>query len=157
MPSGCGGTVDGLTTPHKLQAEARSRKRGRQRLGVYPLSKPMAEACQLHAVVRLILRPPARRALPATASGLQRIVTVSPLVVISNGGKVARVIERVARRRYRPGDGVGRPKVTVSLGMTVWPATGHLAGASEVAGERPGPGASTGATPHELTVRGVSA
>ena len=42
----------GLTTPHKLQAEARSRKRARRRLVVCPLSKPMAEACQLHAVVR---------------------------------------------------------------------------------------------------------
>ena len=41
-----------LTTPHKLQAEARSRKRVRRRLVVYVWNKPMAEACQLHAVVR---------------------------------------------------------------------------------------------------------
>jgi hypothetical protein len=41
-----------LTTPHKLQAEARSRNRGRRRLVVCPSRKPMAEACQLHAVVR---------------------------------------------------------------------------------------------------------
>jgi hypothetical protein len=42
----------GLTTPHKLQAEARSRKRASRRPVVSPLRKPMAEACQLHAVVR---------------------------------------------------------------------------------------------------------
>jgi hypothetical protein len=41
-----------LTTPHKLQAEARSRKGASRRQGVYPSRKPMAEACQLHAVVR---------------------------------------------------------------------------------------------------------
>jgi len=41
-----------LTTPHKLQGEARSRKRAGRRPGVYPARKPMAEACQLHAVVR---------------------------------------------------------------------------------------------------------
>jgi len=41
-----------ITTPHKLQAEARSRKRVRRRRVVCPPSKPMAEACQLHAVVR---------------------------------------------------------------------------------------------------------
>jgi len=40
-----------LTTPHKLQAEARSRKRAGRRLGVFVPRKPMAEACQLHAVV----------------------------------------------------------------------------------------------------------
>jgi hypothetical protein len=39
-------------TPHKLQAEARSRKRASRGLGVCPPSKPMVEACQLHAVVR---------------------------------------------------------------------------------------------------------
>jgi len=44
-----------LTTPHKLQAEARSRKRGRRRLVVLTPSKPMAEACQLHAVVRQLV------------------------------------------------------------------------------------------------------
>jgi hypothetical protein len=41
-----------LTTPHKLQAEARSRKRGRRRQVVFALRRPTAEACQLHAVVR---------------------------------------------------------------------------------------------------------
>jgi hypothetical protein len=41
-----------LTTPHKLQAEARSRKRARRRQVVCPSHKPTAEACQLHAVVR---------------------------------------------------------------------------------------------------------
>jgi hypothetical protein len=41
-----------LTTPHKLQAEARSRKRAGRRLVVYASRRPMAEACQLHAVVR---------------------------------------------------------------------------------------------------------
>ena len=43
--------VSQLTTPHKLQAEARSRKRVRRRQVVHPRGKPMAEACQLHAVV----------------------------------------------------------------------------------------------------------
>jgi hypothetical protein len=42
----------GLTTPHKLQAEARIDKPTRTREAGCPLSKPMAEACQLHAVVR---------------------------------------------------------------------------------------------------------
>ena len=41
-----------LTTPHKLQAEACARKRASRRPGVYVPRKPMAEACQLHAVVR---------------------------------------------------------------------------------------------------------
>ena len=40
-----------LTTPHKLQAEAGSRKRASRRPVVCPPRKPMAEACQLHAVV----------------------------------------------------------------------------------------------------------
>src|SRR6266850_1251135 len=42
----------GLTTPHKLQAEACSRKRVQRQRVVFAVSKPMAEACQLHAVVR---------------------------------------------------------------------------------------------------------
>jgi len=41
-----------LATPHELQAEPRPRKRERRHLVVFAPSKPMAEACQLHAVVR---------------------------------------------------------------------------------------------------------
>jgi hypothetical protein len=36
-----------LTTPHNLQAEARSRKRVRRRLVVYPSRKPTAEASRI--------------------------------------------------------------------------------------------------------------
>ena len=46
-----------LTTPHKLQAEARLSKLSRVGRGVCPPRNPMAEACQLHAVVS----PQARR------------------------------------------------------------------------------------------------
>jgi hypothetical protein len=46
-----------LTTPHKLQAEARIHKPTRPRLSGYPLRQLMAEACQLHAVVRLLREP----------------------------------------------------------------------------------------------------
>jgi hypothetical protein len=41
-----------LTTPHKLQAEARLGKPSKAGRGDWTLRKPMAEACQLHAVVR---------------------------------------------------------------------------------------------------------
>ena len=41
-----------LTTPHKLQAEARSRKRASHRWVVYPQDNRWPQACQLHAVVR---------------------------------------------------------------------------------------------------------
>jgi hypothetical protein len=41
-----------LTTPHKLRAEARSRKRASRRQRGYPPRKPTAEVVTLHAVVR---------------------------------------------------------------------------------------------------------
>jgi hypothetical protein len=53
MGTGSGRDADSdLTTPHKLQAEARSRKRAGRRLGVYPIENRRPQACQLHAVVR---------------------------------------------------------------------------------------------------------
>jgi len=42
-----------LTTPHKLQAEARLGKPSQAERAVWTPHKPMAEACQLHAVVSL--------------------------------------------------------------------------------------------------------
>jgi hypothetical protein len=44
--------ISAAIDPHKLKAEARSRKRVRRRLVVFTLSEPTAEACLLHAVVR---------------------------------------------------------------------------------------------------------
>jgi hypothetical protein len=61
-------------TPHKLQAEARSRKRARRLLVVSELGRPMAESCRLHAVVR---RHRARRR--AQAATLGRRCPANPL------------------------------------------------------------------------------
>jgi hypothetical protein len=46
-------TLRCLTTPHKLQAEARLGKLTRAGRATYPPSKPMTEACQRYAIVRL--------------------------------------------------------------------------------------------------------
>jgi hypothetical protein len=52
LPEACDGSLSHLTTPHKLQAEACFGKPTRAGWAVCPSGNPMAEACQLHAVVR---------------------------------------------------------------------------------------------------------
>jgi hypothetical protein len=51
LPAGKGRPLGRLTIPHKLQAEARLGKPSLAGRAVWTPSKPMAEACQLHAVV----------------------------------------------------------------------------------------------------------
>jgi hypothetical protein len=122
LPETCDRSLSHLTTPHKLQAEARLGKPSLAGRAVWTPSKPMAEACQLHAVVRRQQRLSKHRGTASWArftDGGQRVACRSAAVRILEQVEGA-LADVVAPEPAEPGDigrrldgrGLGRRKLS---------------------------------------------